>query len=113
MKNKDKLASRLRQRIKFQSESTVTDSGGGSTLSWVDGLTVWAEIKPMSSRGGERLVAGQMENRLMHLVTVRYINGITPKMRILYGSRIFNIRSVTDVEERGEILEIVAEEGVE
>ncbi len=104
MKNKDKLASRLRQRITFQSESAASDSGGGSTVSWVSGSTVWAHVK---TRGGrEGLVSGQLESRQSYLITVRYISGITTKMRILYGSRVFNIHSVVNVDERGEILEI-------
>jgi len=113
MKIDKDIASKMRQRITFQSESTSSDSGGGSTLSWVSGDSVWAYIRPLSSRSisAERVFAGQIEDRVIHLVTTRYLSGITPKMRILYGSRVFNIKSVVNVNEASELLQITAEEG--
>jgi SPP1 family predicted phage head-tail adaptor len=109
--NQSDIFSKMRQNITFQSESTSTDSGGGTSLSWVSGSTVWAEVKPIS-RFSEKFKYGQLEDSLAFRITTRYISGITPKMRILFGSRVFNIRNVVNLDERSEILEILAEEGV-
>ncbi len=107
---KPDIISRMRHQITFQSESLTTDSGGGYSLSWSNGSTVWAEILPSS--GSERFFAGQMVAAKTFRITTRYISGITSKMRILYGSRVLNIRSISNLEEKNEWLEIIAEEGV-
>jgi SPP1 family predicted phage head-tail adaptor len=43
---------------------------------------------------------------------MRYRAGVTPKNRIRFGTRFFDIRLVIDHEERHERLEILAEEVV-
>ena len=40
----------LRKRVTIQQRSTVTDTFGGQSTSWVDIATVYAEITPMSGR---------------------------------------------------------------
>ncbi|MCE3233044.1 MAG: Transfer Agent [Rickettsiaceae bacterium] len=113
MTNQPDISSRMRQTITFQSESTSSDSGGGVTLSWVDVSTVWAEIAPVTSMifSSEKFSAGKIQGNISHIVTTRYLSGITSKMRILFGSRIFNIRSVININERSQWLKIYAEEG--
>ncbi len=110
---KQDLIGRFRHKITFQSESESADSGGGYTLSWTNVSTVWAEVKPLASSrtSAERLQAGQLEDKVIYKVTTRYLSGITPKMRILFGTRVFNIRSVINLGEKDELLEIIADEG--
>ncbi len=43
-------------------------------------------------------------------VTIRYRTGVKPANRLLYGKRIFNIRSVADPEEKHRELVIMAQE---
>lgn len=108
------LFSAMRQRISFQSASLTPDGGGGGAMTWNTVATVWANIEAVRRSGiiQERQQNGQLQDTRLLEITTRYISGITPAMRILYGSRIFNIRSVTDVNERGVLLKIIAEEGV-
>lgn len=84
------------------------DGAGGFTTSWSDVDTVWAEVMPFSSRSTtqERLVAEQLEVSQRYRITIRYQSGINAGMRIQYGSRVFNILSVVNVQERGEALEM-------
>lgn len=114
MKKNNDIVSRMRQRITFQTESGSGDGGGGTTLSWMSGSTVWAEVRPVSSRSlsAEQFRGGKVQNRATHVIITRYIADVIPKMRILYGSRTFNIRSVVNVDEQSEFLEILVEEGV-
>lgn len=105
------LASRLRHRITLQEPSETNDGLGGTTRSWSDVATVWAEIIPLR-QGSERMFAIQQQMQVTHRVIMRYREGITADMRISYAGRAFNIRSVSDVQERKTILEIYAEEGV-
>lgn len=103
----------LRHRITFQEESLITDAGGGQALSWANistDPTVWAEIRPL--RGSEALRAEQLEDKVTHKITVRARTDITAAMRITFGSRAFNIRSIRNLEERDKFTEIMVEEGV-
>ncbi len=106
-------AGELRHEIVIQAENATTDAGGGGGDPWASPTTVatiMASIRPL--RGRERLQAMQAQDSLSHVFTARWISGITPKHRILFGTRTFNIRAVINVEERDQKLEIFAEEGV-
>lgn len=100
-------AEKMRHRITFQLQSEEKDSLGGYDDSWKDVATVWAQISPVSSRE----YFGQVrENTVSHKVYCRYRAGISPQMRIKFGSRIFRVVSVLNWEERNEGLTIMCEE---
>jgi head-tail adaptor len=44
------------------------------------------------------------------MVTMRYLAGITAQMRVLYGSRTFQIISVLNVDQRNRVLVLYCEE---
>ena len=93
------LIAKMRHRIKFQSLSLVSDGQGGSTESWVDFAEVWADVKPISGR--ERLFAQRIEDIQDHKIIIRYLDGITTTMRIVFNNRIFQIKDITnDVESK-------------
>ncbi len=71
---------------------------------------VWGKVEPLT--GGERLRAMQIEDRLSHRIVIRHRPGITPAMRVRFGSRVFNIRAAINREERNRFLELLCEEGV-
>lgn len=53
----------------------------------------WAEVQEQGGR--ELFRAQQVQPSLTHLVKVRHLNGVTPKMRVLYDeTRVLNIESV-------------------
>lgn len=99
-----------RQRLYVQQENPVADTGGGNVMAWVTINTVWASIEPIS--GKEQLQAGKLTGSTMYRLRMRYDSAITPAMRFMFGSRIFNIRSILNVDERNRTMEIIAEEGV-
>ena len=103
-------AGRLRHRVTLQSAADTADGGGGFTTVWSDVATVWASIEPL--KGRERLFAQQLESPVSHRVTLRHRSGVTTAMRVKFGSRILNIRSVINAEERDRALELLCEEGV-
>ena len=100
---------RMRKRITLQTETPTTDNAGGYALAWTNSLTVWADIEPLS--GHEVFTASHLEGRVTHSVTMRYQTGITTDMRIIYGSRVFNIRAVLNSDESNRWLELLVEEG--
>lgn len=102
------VAGRLRHRIKIQSLGLADDGMGGQTEAWSDMANVWASIEPLT--GKELFIAQQVESNVTHKITMRYLAGITTKHRILFGSRVFEIVSIRDEEERNKVLEIFVTE---
>lgn len=108
-----KRACDLRHAIIIQEENATDDGGGGLTNPWANPVEVARArscIEPL--RGFERLRAQQLESPVTHKITLRYRAGIKAQHRILFGTRVFNIRSVINIEERNRWLEIMADEGV-
>jgi transposase len=63
-------AGTLARRIKIQRPSTVKDSLGAPSRTWIDVATVWADIQPLSGR--EAVIASRISAELTHQITVRY-----------------------------------------
>lgn len=104
-------AGKLRHRITFQTRSVSQDAYGGQVDTWTDAVTnVAAAIEPLSVR--ELMVAQAAQNETRLKVSTRYFAGLTPAMRITYGSRIFNILGITNVEERNRELQFLCSEGL-
>ena len=117
---KKNTSSRLRHRLTLQAETQVADGAGGYGKGWQNIADVWAEIIPItgvnakitSAAGKEMLFAGQIQPEISHKILLRYRGDITPAMRLLFENRAFNIRHVANVEEKGETLELLVQEGV-
>lgn len=98
----------LRHSITVQQPVETQDSAGAVVASWVTYADLRAAYEPQSGR------EGLTEDHVQAFGTVRfrtrYIAGVTPKMRVLFDSRVFNIQSVIDVGGRGKQLHILTEE---
>lgn len=101
-------AGRLDKRVTLQSATTARDGHGQPLETWSDIATVWAAIDPI--RGREYFAAQQFAAETTHKVTIRHRSGISPKNRVLFGSRVFRIESVINPHERGERLELMCVE---
>jgi len=91
-------AGALRHYVKLQHATYVQDSSGATTETWTDIANIWAQIKPLSGRQMD--IAKQAQSEVTHEIIVRYRENVTPDKRIKYGSRIFYIESVMNIEER-------------
>jgi SPP1 family predicted phage head-tail adaptor len=103
----------LRHRLTLQSVTRTPDAGGGAAESWGPALgtasaTVWAAIEPLD--GGEQLRGMAMQEGITHRIRIRYRPGVTAKMRGVMAGRVFHFRRVINVDERGELMDILAEE---
>lgn len=83
-------AGRLRHRISIQKQKNLQDPDTGELRTiWQDVATnVSAAIEPLSVR--EFIAAQQMQSAVTARITIRYRDGLTPGMRIVHGSRIYN-----------------------
>lgn len=103
-------AGKLRNKIVIQQNTPSTDSFGERDASWSTFATVWADIKPLTSREYWDAVQVNAESTLKFVI--RYLSGVTPKMRISWDSRIFNIESIINVDERNKMIVLLAVENI-
>jgi SPP1 family predicted phage head-tail adaptor len=68
---------------------------------------VWASVNGVSAR--EYLLAGQQQVDISHRVKMRYLTGLTSKMRLLWRGRTLEIISILEHENRS-IHELICQE---
>jgi len=90
----------------------TTNNTGEPVETWAEmaGGEVWAAIEPLSGR--EYLAVQQIAADLSHRVVIRYLAGVTPKHRVVHGSRTFDILMARNIEERGRFIELLCRERV-
>jgi len=98
----------LRHRLEIQEQRSVRDEWGNQVSEWFTVATAWAAIEPI--RGEEYWAAGAQRGETIHRVTMRYVPGVTPKHRLLFGNRILEIESTLNLEERSRLLELLCKE---
>lgn len=104
-------AGRLRHEIVIQQRSGGTESRFGapsSTGSWTTFKTVWARIVPLT--GAERFQAQQTFESVDHRIETRWLDGVTPEMRVQYGNRTFEIEAPLNMEELDRELHLMCHE---
>ena len=82
----------LRHRITIQHYTTTNDGQGGVTRSWTTFATRWAGVEPM--KGLEQFRQDQKHPRQLFKIQIRYLTGLTEKMRISYDGNYFYIVSI-------------------
>ncbi len=108
-------AGKMRHPVQFQEPTETQGQTGSPVLTWTNVAWCWAEIVPAG--GSETKNLESLQPDVSHVITVRYGGAInptrvTPKLRILYGVRQFEIASVLNTDERNQQLVIAATERV-
>lgn len=99
--------SELRHSIQIQSQSTEKDKFGQPLQNWTTVLTTRASIEAIEKV--ERYQARQFTSQVTHVITLRWPNvSITAGMRVVFGSHIYTIQALDNVEERNVILNLLA-----
>jgi SPP1 family predicted phage head-tail adaptor len=94
-------------RVTIQQPSPTANEVGEPVLTWSTFATVWADVRPLSSREVERYA--QAVGFMSHRVAIRYLNGLTSAMRIVYRNRVLEIGQITE-HDRLDYQEIVCTE---
>lgn len=102
---------RLKHRITIKIPYSKMDEWESDNTSWAIYAVVWAEIKPLRAR--ERHDDETYKMHVTHLIRMRFIRGVTPKMQIYFEGRKFNIQGITSQYEENRELVLEAEEIVE
>lgn len=103
----------LNQRVTFQRAVSGDDGYGNTVSSWSDVLTVWADVR--ETTGKERVDAGRVEESRTATVRIRRSFdslGISAADRMSYNGGVWNIRSIAEVGNRREMLDLLVEIGV-
>ena len=98
----------LRCRLTLEQPGGTPDGAGGLNETWTAVATLWALIEPLD--GDERFAADRTTGRVSRRIVIRHRAGVRPEMRFRLGTRLFEIRSVIDLEERHRFLECLVEE---
>ena len=101
---------KLRHRITIERVVETQDADGAVIETWSTYATIQASIEPISGR--EYFAAQSTQADVTHRIGIRYLSGIVPKMRVKYGSRIFDILSVINVNERNRELQLMCRESI-
>lgn len=91
-------AGELRHRVILQAKTVTRGNYGEEVIVWRDIATIWAKIEPLSGR--EYFQSQQMQSEISHKITIRYREDVKADWQMVYGTRIFNILSVMNTEER-------------
>ncbi|MGI4849323.1 MAG: phage head closure protein [Janthinobacterium lividum] len=96
------LAAKLKRRVTLQQRAPGQNSFGEPN-GWVDVIEtgdgkIWAGITNMSGR--QYLAAQAGQNEVQTEILIRYQAGVSPTMRVLHGTDIYDIAAVLDVNHR-------------
>ena len=96
------FAANAKLKVSIQNQSSANDSYGGQTTTWVEVLKAWAVMTPI--RGNELFRSDQLQSRVTHKIIIRYKSDFANTRdfgayRIVYDSRIFNIKYVHNLDD--------------
>jgi SPP1 family predicted phage head-tail adaptor len=100
----------LRHRVTIQLPVESQNDFGEVITTWQDYKTVWAVVLPLTGR--EYFASRQVNAEVTVQIQMRYIPGITPKMRVVEGSKVYEIEAVMDVEGKKKELQLLCTEVV-
>jgi SPP1 family predicted phage head-tail adaptor len=108
-------AGQLNCRVVVKRPSTELDAYGSVVPGWVEVMTVWAAIEPLTGR--EFVSARQLASEVTHQLTVRYSSlladtRVVAGYRALYKGRIFNIHAALNEDESNVLVTLLASEGL-
>jgi SPP1 family predicted phage head-tail adaptor len=95
---------KLRTKITVQEKTdTISDSGQAvSTFSTF--RDIYADIRTPSGR--EFFGQDKFNATVSHVVTIRWLEGIKPEMRILWGTRILNIIYINEDRQHARMMQL-------
>ena len=103
-------AGMLRHVVIIQQVTETRDGFGGISESWGTYATRRAHIGPI--KGAEYIAAKTMNSKASVEMRLRYVSGLITKMRILWGTRIYNIIDAINVNELNKEHRLMCEEVV-
>lgn len=85
-------AGSMRHSVTIEAQTKVQDSTGAIVPTWSDFAAVRASIEPIAGR--EFFAASQVQSNVNTRIRIRFLSGITPKMRVVHGADLYDIEAV-------------------
>lgn len=101
-------AGALRHRLVLEAPIRTEADGGTATIAWSEVGEVWGRIVPATGR--EIAFRDGVSARLTHEITLRWDDGVHPRMRLRLSERVFEIHAAIDQGERRRWLRCLCEE---
>lgn len=92
----------LDNKITIQRVIESQDATGALKQTWVTYVELYAGIDPYG--GGEKWADTNLVATNLHKLKMRYVPGVTTKMRVKFDNRTFDIQNVENVGEKGVVL---------
>ena len=88
--------------VTIQSNAPTRSASGQAVDVWSTYKSLWGEINQV--RGGETWRSRQVHAEADHALTFDWIDApaVTPRMRVVYGSRVFDVLAVNNLGERNQ-----------
>lgn len=99
-------AGRLRHRVTIEQVTETPNEFGEPTETWAEFASAWADREDLTGR--ELFAAQQVSATVTTRFTMRYVTGVTAKMRLLSDGIVYDIDYPADQEGRGRTLIILA-----
>lgn len=103
-------AGQLRHRLVIEEATEARDAHGQAVATWSTFATVDGSLEPLTGR--EIFAAAQPVGEITARARIRYLAGVTEKMRISFESRIYAITAVIDRDMKHSELELLLSEGL-
>jgi len=97
----------VRRAANIEAVTLTPDGAGGFTELWAEHAAIEAEVINMDA--SEAIHAGRVETGQMLKFYFRYVSGITEKMRVAYNGESLPIRSINNIDEADEWIELICE----
>lgn len=104
-------AGQLRNQITIETKVTSRDAFGGIVETWATHVTLYARIEYSTgseSTSGDQVSAGQKATFTCRVDPA--VTRVTPQMRVIHDSRVFDIESAVNFDDRGHHLTLVCME---
>lgn len=91
---------KLKKKVTIQVATEAGNAYGEPVKSWSDfAANRWAEVNPQ--KGIEAFSAQRVRDEESIIFRLRYIAGVVPKMKLIYGGNDYDIISVVNDKEEG------------
>lgn len=102
---------KLRHRVRIEQLVRTIDDNGDAIEVWATLATVWAAIEPLSAR--EFVASQSVQSGVSARITIRYRSDVRPSMRLIHGSKVYQIEGVLSDKDSGlEYITLPCTEGV-
>lgn len=108
-------AGQLNRYVQIQQRGATRDTFGQQVETWITLKPVYAYIEALS--GTERAAAQSISTDVSHRLTFRYDDifadpRVVATYRVLYGTRIFDVNVMLNIDETNRTIQLLATEGM-